>query len=238
MSKSTIIEFPHDSPIVPDSITEAFRTYQPNRAKVRVGRPHDGGYVICDGLEYDYFLSGGIADDNSFELDMLQRLPPFLCCEAYDPEGSGGAMPPPQLRGRFLFRKEPVHTAALYHVRNALVKIDIEGGEWKFLANAPLGNIAQLVVEFHDPNDPKWDWDILASLAETHYLVHVHGNNWGDFLDINGVLVPQTIECTYVRKDLDPGLKYNSIAIPAPIDMPNLPYRDDLRIDWEPFVTR
>ena len=35
--------------------------------KARVGRPNDGGYVICNiPIVYDCFISGGISDDESW----------------------------------------------------------------------------------------------------------------------------------------------------------------------------
>lgn len=40
-------------------ILDPLTVLHPTRPKVRVGRAHDGGYVIAAGVAYDHFLSGG-----------------------------------------------------------------------------------------------------------------------------------------------------------------------------------
>jgi hypothetical protein len=63
---------------------DCLRIYHPPYDKKRLGKNNDGGYIICDiGDKYDVFISGGIANDISFELDLLQ-LYPHLVCHAYD----------------------------------------------------------------------------------------------------------------------------------------------------------
>ena len=45
-------------------------------SKKRIGKPNDGGYVIANLPDvYDLFLSGGIANDNTFETDFLLEYP-------------------------------------------------------------------------------------------------------------------------------------------------------------------
>lgn len=213
-------------------ITDCLKVYQPTLTKVRVGKANDGGYVMCRGLYYDLMIGAGIAGENSWEIDALNHLPPFLHCEAYDPVNDPGQEHP-----RYHFRNEPVGYSGLREARNALIKMDTEGCEFKWLDKADMSHVAQFIVEFHDPNSSNWDWSQLQRLAETHYLVHFHGNNWSEgYLEIDGILVPQTMECTYVRKDLDPGLSPSKAAIPSHLDMPNLAHKPDLMINWAPFV--
>lgn len=212
-------------------ILDPLTVYAPTRPKVRVGRAHDGGYVIAAGIDYDHFLSGGIADDNSFERCVLD-LHPELTCDAYDPHSEGGVTHP-----RLRFHRAILGYCGLGAARNALVKIDIEGDEWPWLAGLTASrHIAQFVIELHSPHLGRWDWKALARLAETHYLIHAHGNNWGGLVDVDGVRIPRTIECTWVRKDLDPDLPKSRAPIPSPLDMPNRPDVPDHVIDWPPFV--
>tara|TARA_B100000003_G_scaffold114787_1_gene102826 strand:- start:1013 stop:1390 length:378 start_codon:yes stop_codon:yes gene_type:complete len=50
---------------------------------IRVGPTSDGGYVMVDGFNYDYFLSCGIANDIRFEVGLLNKYP-HLKCDAFD----------------------------------------------------------------------------------------------------------------------------------------------------------
>lgn len=217
------------------NLTDCFRLYSPGLKKVRVGKSNDGGYVMCEGIPADSILSGGVAGENSWEL-AAQKMYPDLICHAYDPVNDPGTPDP-----GYAFHNEPVGYRGLYDGYNALVKIDIETHEWSWLDKAPLDRIAQLIVELHDPNSNAWDWSQLDKLANTHYLVHFHGNNWSaGYLDVDGVLIPETMECTYVRKDLlGPNLPLNKDPIPHPnLDQPNLAHLPDLQIYWPPFVNR
>jgi hypothetical protein len=211
-------------------LTDPLTVYESPLHISRVGRANDGGYVIADRLGYDAFLSGGIADDDSFEHGILALYPEILCA-AFDP--SVGDVPRPHQRLAFVRRDAPplIGTA-----RNALVKLDIEGGEWEWLAASDLGHVAQLVVELHSPHLGLWSWPALARLAESHALIHAHGNNWDGIVDIEGVRVPGTLETTWVRRDLAGDLRRNTRRIPGPLDMPNVPGRADYVIDWAPFV--
>jgi hypothetical protein len=216
------------------SRVDALRVYECTRPLRRVGRPNDGGYVIAWGVEYDHFLSGGIGDDNSFERGILDEHT-SLVCDAFDPASDGGPVHP-----GFRFHQEKLGYLGFNACRNALVKIDIEGDEWPWLGHAPMSlkRIAQLVIELHSPHLGRWAWEVLYLLNETHALIHAHANNMDGMVEIDGVRVPGTIECTYLRRDLAGTLSPNRTPIPGPLDMPNDPRIPDHVIDWEPFVTK
>lgn len=208
---------------------DALRVCDSGRSLIRVGRPNDGGYVLALGLRYDCFLSGGIGDDNSFEVGILE-LYPELHCDAYDP-ASDGAVP----HERYSFHLEPL--PPLEACGSALVKIDIEGDEWSWLRDLRKPDrIAQIVIELHSPHLERWDWDALARLADSHALIHAHANNMDGLVEIDGVKVPGTIETTWLRRDLCQTLRPNRAPIPGPIDMSNDPSKPDLVLDWWPFV--
>ena len=57
--------------------------------KIRIGKSNDGGYVICELPDtYDLFISGGISNDISFEVNFLTKYSndsnPNLKCYAFD----------------------------------------------------------------------------------------------------------------------------------------------------------
>lgn len=213
-------------------ITDPLRVYECDLPKMRMGKVNDGGYVVFDVGEPDAFLSGGINGENSFERDVLEFYE-GLNCAAYDPTGAAGEY----VRGYgFRAARVPNFGDWVGHLKNVLVKLDIEGDEWPWLERAPLFRIAQLVVELHSPHHTKWSWATLAKLAESHCLVHAHGNNWDGIVDVRGVRVPGTLETTWLRWDLVLDARPNTEPIPGPLDMPNDPARPDHVIDWAPFV--
>lgn len=226
----------------PHGHRHSLMVYETRLVMTRFGRQHDGGYVMAlmnnDKEPYDHFLSGGVENDNSFERDVLDWYP-NLQCHAFDPN-SGGANP----HHRFHFYREPLGYMGLEGAQNALVKIDIERAEWpwfKGLTDSALSHIAQLVIELHSPHVPiesGWDWGQLARLQETHALVHFHANNWDGMVAVDGVVMPGTMECTYLRRDLAGELWPNRNVIPGKLDMPNDASKPDHVIDWQPFVWR
>ena len=134
--------------------------------------------------------------------DAFSPCTPSSTCDAYDPHSEGGVTHP-----RLRFHRAILGYRGLGAARNALVKIDIEGYEWPWLAGLTASrHIAQFVIELHSPHLRRRYWKALARLAETHYLIHAHGNNCDGLVDVDGVRIPGTIECTWVRKDLDPDL--------------------------------
>ena len=213
------------------SLLAPLTVYAPTRPKVRLGSDHDGGYVLCAlDVEYDHFLSGGIGSDSSFERAVLDAHP-SLSCDAYDPKPNAG-LDHPRLR----FHQAPLGYHGLATARNALVKIDIEGDEWPWFSGlSAVSTIAQLVMELHYPDGTRWNWSALAQLADTHYLVHLHGNNNGPMIEVDGTRMPWVLECTWIRKDLDPGLLLSHAPIPSQLDRPNAPRLPDMAIDWPPF---
>lgn len=211
--------------------TDLLRVYESPLPLIRLGRDNDGGYVLADVSSYDGFLSGGIADDNSFELAVLERYPK-LVCDAYDPVAVGGL--PTHERYRFHQGKVP-HLAV--HNAEALVKLDIEGDEWRWLHITQRLLMAQLVVELHSPHLERWDWEALWGLCETHVLIHAHGNNWDGIVEIDGVPIPGTLETTWLAKYFfGPVPQYSRQPIPGPLDQPNRPGVPDHVITWPPFV--
>ena len=71
-------------------------------SKKRIGKQNDGGYVISNLPDtYDLFLSGGIANDNTFENDFLLEYP-NIPCYAFD----GTISELPQSNNKIVFIKK------------------------------------------------------------------------------------------------------------------------------------
>lgn len=207
--------------------------YDPLKPKKRLGRAHDGGYVIVDELgEYDCLLSGGIADDASFENAWIERHPE---CPCYAYDGTIERLPADADRKIQFFKHNVTPEANLQTTIEAhadiFLKMDIEGGEFAWLASLRdehLRRFKQIVIEVHVPFTPA-KWAALERLCTTHDLVHLHGNNflvlaWGRILrrtmtTRGGQRVPYVFECTYVRKgELASPLPRSKTSIPGPLD--------------------
>jgi hypothetical protein len=194
--------------------------------KRRFGRNFDGGYVIIDNLEYDFYISCGLGGDISFDEDFMRR---------YEIDGIGidGTIEEPEkLPDRFSFIPKLVapysndtHTNLLEYCekyKDIFLKMDIEGSEWKYIieqgANI-LPRCKQIVIELHGLFDENRGGSVneklLASeiLSKTHNIVHAHGNNhelcglYQSIIDKKGsihtdVRVPIVLELTYLRKDV------------------------------------
>ena len=64
--------------------------------------------------------------------------------------------------------------------KNLIVKIDVEGAEWRALLETPdavLDKFDQLAMELHGTSEAHFI-DVVQKLKRTFHLVHVHYNNW------------------------------------------------------------
>jgi hypothetical protein len=229
----------------------ALRMLRPQRLlgadKIRVGRFFDGGYAMIDrfdGIEAAYSL--GINDDVSWDIDIAAR---GISVFQYDPTI------PSLPEDHELFQWKPVwiggtvdaekNIETLEHLikqnghensQNLILKCDIEGGEWPLLQRTPnrvLRQFRQMVFEIHNLGHLSNDFDgnnvrkAFLNLTASHHVVHVHGNNFGEWQVVGGIPVPGVIEVTMVRKD-EGAFQVSDEVFPTPLDMPCNPNAADL----------
>jgi hypothetical protein len=227
-------------------------TYQVPNALIRVGPKKDGGYIIVDGLKYDMLLSCGIGREIGFEEEFLDAH--NIDCIALD----GTIEKYPNSRhsvkwinknvGALNTRKKTNLKEYAKGKNNIFLKMDIEGCEFDWLESTTpeeLRKFSQIVIEVHWPFD-KYRWNNLNKLNETHYLVHIHGNNYcddnlgfkmgrpdGGYITINNpdltkARLPDVFEATFVRKDLVNHVEQINFSFPTDLDAPNNPNAEDL----------
>jgi FkbM family methyltransferase len=223
-------------------ILRTLSLFEPKKAegfkKIRVGRDNDGGYVMLDDFtQASKALSLGIADDDSWDLEMVSR---GMRVHQYD-----HSIPcaPTQhdhltfyqikIRGRFAAGsttlEEALQSLSSDPVEGVVLKMDIEGSEWEVLANAQsdtLRRFSQIVCEFHGlhlidkPANCALFRHALSNLNTSHQCIHVHANNNGELCNIDNVPVPQVLEVTYANR-----MRYKFSTtdeiFPTPIDQPN-----------------
>lgn len=226
---------------------------------VRVGNQGDGGYVIADGLKYDRFISCGIAGDIGFEDAFLDKYG-NLSCLAFD--GTIDNIPPHRnniewVRKNIGSANSETTTNLQSYIQdytNIFLKMDIEGSEFNWIdsmTTEELSKISQIALEVHWPFD-KYRCNMLKKLTETHYIIHIHGNNYCD-KDIpshlpsgrtydgtvkietphhDPIVLPEVMEITYVRKSLfgekDFDISPVKKTFPTPLDFPNNQHSPDI----------
>lgn len=220
--------------------------YNPIQNKIRIGRNGDGGYVIVDNYNYDCFISAGLLEEITFELDFVKKYPNLLNV-VFD----GSIEKPINLPSNIEFVKKFIGINDNYtftnlkkyvtEYNNVFIKLDIEGEEWEWIKSFEdfFPKVKQIVFEAHGiffgdvpdffkfyfSNSLKIEWpnnilDSLKILNKTHYLVHVHQNSISPFIKFNENFYPTVFDLTFIRKDSEiEGLNKNKLPIKN-IDFP------------------
>ena len=219
---------------------------------------YNGGYVIADNIQYDLFLSCGISSDINFEncfLDSHQNLK----CLVFD----GTISSVPKHRNSLKWVNKNIgyfNTRASTNLKdyikennNIFLKMDIEGAEFNWIdsmLNSELDKFSQIVLEVHWPFD-NYRCKMLEKIAETHYCIHVHGNNYSSknipsnlpcdrsedgcikirHLELGDFIFPEVFEVTYINKKLFSNpteVKAISKSFPTSLDYQNCPTSKDI----------
>lgn len=230
------------------------RVYEWDR-KVRLGIKKDGGYVIAD-LDggYDCYVSAGVGREESFTKEFLAQHPELNEFNSYGLDGSIDEYPI-EYTNNISFIKKNISgvndggssnlAGLISRYNNIFLKIDVEGGEYPWIQSLSLEQLSkfkQIVMECHGVHNDSWGCsyavkkECFAKLAETHYLVHAHGNNARSAT----MYIPNLLEVTYIRKDLvKEGLPLNVHPLPIyGLDYPNNTNRPDHDMNMYPFVQK
>lgn len=219
---------------------------------IRVGRDNDGGYTMVDdfaGVKNVY--SCGINDDVSWDLDFLNRRNENVDIFMYDHTIDQL----PQEHESFHFFKTGI--SGVYDSThpeldtiprlisknghqddyNMILKMDIEGSEYDMLETIDvdtLNHFTQIIMEIHwllNINNENKISFCLDKLNATHQLVYIHGNNCVDHINRGGLVLPDVVECTYLRRD-----KYNFIEskrfFPTALDQPCTVNRPEINLGF------
>ena len=220
--------------------------------KFRFGHNRDGGYVIAD-LDggYDCYISAGISREESFSRDFINE----YNMNEYNSFGFDESINnyPDHYTKKISFIKKNINefnddknsnlSFFTENYNNIFLKMDIEGGEYKWLLQIDenqLNKFKQIVIEFHGINDNSWSCNYidkikcLEKISKSHYIIHAHGNNFGGVVN----KIPNVIELTYVNKNyfnIPPN--FNTTSLPVTnLDFPNRSDWDDISLNFYPFV--
>lgn len=225
----------------------------PGVGKVRIGGPHDGGYVLLDRLDpHQIVMSFGVGPTVTFDADLAERGHSILLFDH-----TVDALPQTHPRMRWFRRgvcgvsdRAPELATLAEHMAHLpinavdpILKMDVEGAELAALGEAEpatLRRFAQITLEIHDLfqlPDPAFNARVtrmLDRLGQDFAVVHVHANNWGTMGITGGLLIPDTLELTYARRDLFPTVPSQTFY-PTRYDTPNCDFRAELDLWGWPF---
>jgi hypothetical protein len=77
--------------------------------------------------------------------------------------------------------------------------------------------------------------DIFKKINLTHKLIHAHGDNNFDTIEINNYQIPLQMSLTYLRSDLD-NFELNKEILPSDYDIPIILNKPDINLNFRPFV--
>jgi len=220
--------------------------------KIRLGSDTDGGYVVGELYGgYDCYISAGVSTEESFSRDFINKYN-MNKYNSFAFDGTIDAYPTQYTQNISYFKKnisnynDDKNTDLIYLItqyKNIFLKMDIEAGEYPWLLKldeTQLKRFKQIVIEFHGITNDSWGHKYtdkilcLEKLANTHYLIHAHGNNNSHTVDG----IPDVIELTYINKDFfDSVPDFNTEPLPIPnLDFPNDPSKDDISLKFYPFI--
>lgn len=211
---------------------------------VRVGGEADGGYVIETPKLKSTVLSLGVGTEISADLHLIE----FYECEvhAFDPYIERPVNAPMkfmfsqiglgrnEIKAGLKFQTIDQILSTLPTKPN-LALIDIEGSELDLIDSFHyLKDVEQIVIEFHDLDQIIFEeffqkfTALLKQILESHEPIHIHGNNDGPTLRIQGAIWPSIIEVSFRKKSAMEAKEFNFGPWPHHLDRPNNPARPDL----------
>ena len=225
---------------------------------VRIGKVGDGGYIMIDnfsqrgGVAYSFGISNEISWDadmakrgyDIFMYDMtIDKLPHENEKFHFFKEGIGGVKDESKLLDtleNFIARNGHENNS------NMILKMDVEGAEWNFLetvSSETLSKFDQIVFEFHGLIAPKTAEEmertinLIEKINATHTLVHIHGNNAGNYIHVDNVgNISDLFELTYLRTENYKFRDDKEIFLPRRLDTPNIKDLPDIPLGyWNKF---
>jgi len=182
---------------------------------IRIGNEGDGSYVLPKDVinSKNYLISGGIANNNEFELELAKK-------GVIGIQIDNSIKNPPKEHPNLSFKiatlgaKDGPQTVSLENLisnvpikKELIVKLDIEGSEidaLQHLSKKSLKKINCLVLELHNLSSLAQDDKILQTLQKLKNAdlssIYIQANN--GILDyiISGILIPDNVEITFVKK--------------------------------------
>jgi hypothetical protein len=200
---------------------------------IRIGAKNDGGYLIPDILnQIEFAFSPGVGGAAAFE-DHLEnyKIKSFLADGTVNYSGNHDFIK----KNLNSFNDENNITLETWvddklkdkSNDKLLLQMDIEGSEIDVLYNADsnfLDRFKCIIIEFHHFDQIiHSSWlkvysTIFDKILKTHYVVHVHPNNYCGTLMIDKHEIPFILEITFINKKIVKHIKPINYDLPHQLD--------------------
>ena len=199
--------------------------------KIRIGNNKDGGYVLPKKCvdEGDLCISFGLGDNTTYEEDLLNRNKKVI--------GYDIALKAQHAWARKMkldTYQEFSNISEVQQSNKIVLKIDTEGSEWNFFETMDTQHFGEKIscfaFELHlNMNPKKTPLSVMEKMLDTHYVAHVHGNNYGSCSE----MVPVALEITLANKKYfdNPPIDIQKYPIEN-LDYPNKPNVIELDLPW------
>ena len=205
--------------------------------KIRIGRKADGGYILLDDLRnikiaYSFGISNEISFDNDLSkknIDVfmydhtIEKIPIKNSKLHWKKIGISGMI---TKNDNMKTLPELIKENGHLNEKNMILKIDVESFEWDVFQYLPINTLKQfkfIVGEFNFfPHKNYNYYFILKRLLSTHQIFHIHCNNLGRIIILNGYIICSSLEISYIQKK---GVKFTIDTSHYPIK--NLDYKNN-----------
>lgn len=211
-----------------------------------MGSREDGGYLLPDDLRgIAALFSPGVAENWSFEADMVNRypMPAYLCDRLPIPSDCPFEVDDfwlgPSTQGETVSLADWVAKRAPDPSGDLLLQMDIEGAEYLTLLACPVEVLRRfriIALELHALHrllDRSWFETVylplLQKLSTEFIVVHVHPNNAASIDRRSGLDIPRTLEVTFYRNDRFVAGS-EPVQIPHPLDAVNVRGKTDVAL--------
>ena len=211
--------------------------------KIRIGRNSDGGYIFLDDFkDIKIAYSFGINNEISFDKDLSNKnIEVFM----YDHTIANIPINNSRLHWKkiglsglitkiFNMKTLPELIKENGHLneKNMILKIDVDSYEWDIFYYLPINTLKQfkyIVGEFHFSPYKKFNYYyILKRILTTHQIFHLHCNNFGGLIDLDGYKICEALEISYIQKKGYKFTKDNSKYPIESLDYKNCPKKSDI----------
>lgn len=180
---------------------------------IRAGDNYDGGYIMLYPNDVTDAISIGLGRNISWDKYLSNMgIKVFMfdhTINFFSPKSSNLIFYKKGLSNqktkKKLLLKDIIQLCNLENSTNVILKIDIEGDEWQSLyeTDINLGMFSQIIIEFHGiQEDNQVQLHVLRKLNQNFRIIHVNPNTYSKFNQSNNYLLPDTLEITFIRKDI------------------------------------
>ena len=215
------------------------------KKKIRIGNDNDGGYILLnDFKDIKIAYSFGISNEISFDKYLADKnIDIFMYDHTIEKL--------PFQNKRFHWKKigltdkfgKEDNKKTLYelikenghsNIKNMILKIDIEGEEWKIFNDISTDILTQfkyIIVEFHFSDKIAENYlKVFTKINISHQIFHLHCNNAGPLIYFDNNIICSLLEISFIIKENNNFINNNDFFPIKNIDNKNILEKIDINL--------